>query len=44
MAISGFLLTTTLMAKGQQYSLNVGLERLGADITVVPVMMIVGTT
>ena len=37
MAISGFLLTTTLMAKGQQYSLNVGLERLGADITVVPV-------
>jgi len=37
MAISGFLLTTTLMAKGQEYSLNVGLERLGADITVVPV-------
>ena len=36
MAISGFLLTTTLMARGQQYSLNVGLERLGADITVVP--------
>ncbi len=37
MAISGFLLTTTLMAKGQEHSLNVGLERLGADITVVPV-------
>ena len=36
MAISGFLLTTTLMTKGQQYSLSVGLERLGADITVVP--------
>jgi len=37
MAISGFLLTTTLMAKGQEHSLNVGLERLGSDITVVPV-------
>jgi len=37
MAISGFLLTTTLIAKGQEYSLKVGLERLGADITVVPV-------
>lgn len=37
MAISGFLLTTTLMAKGQEHSLNVGLERLGADITIVPI-------
>jgi len=37
MAISGFLLTTTLMAKGKEHSLNVGLERLGSDITVVPV-------
>ena len=37
MAISGFLLTTTLLAKGQEYSLNVGLERLGSDIIVVPV-------
>jgi putative ABC transport system permease protein len=36
-AISGFLLITTLLAKGQQHSLNVGLERLGADIIVVPV-------
>ena len=35
-AISGFLLITTLLAKGQQHSLNVGLERLGADIIVVP--------
>lgn len=37
MAISGFLLTTTLMAKGQEHSLNVGLERLGSDITIVPI-------
>ena len=37
MGISGFLLTITLLAKGQEHSLNVGLERLGADITVVPV-------
>ena len=37
MVISGFLLTTTLLAKGQEHSLNVGLERLGADIIVVPV-------
>lgn len=36
-AISGFLLITTLLAKGQQHSLNIGLERLGADIIVVPV-------
>ncbi len=34
--ISGFLLTITLLAKGQQHSLNVGLERLGTDIIVVP--------
>ncbi len=37
MAISGFLLTTTLMAKGQEHSLNIGLERLGSDITIVPI-------
>ena len=36
MIISGCLLTTTLLAMGQQHSLNVGLERLGADIMVVP--------
>ncbi|NIS63473.1 MAG: FtsX-like permease family protein [Proteobacteria bacterium] len=35
-AISGFLLITTLLAKGEQHSLKVGLERLGADIIVVP--------
>lgn len=35
-AISGFLLITTLLAKGQQHSLKIGLERLGADIIVVP--------
>ena len=34
--ISGFLLTITLLAKGQQHSLNVGLERLGTDVIVVP--------
>ena len=37
MVISGFLLTTTVLARGQQHSLNVGLERLGSDIMVVPV-------
>ena len=37
MVISGFLLTTTVLARGQQHSLNIGLERLGSDIMVVPV-------
>ncbi len=37
MVISGCLLTITLLAVGQRHSLNVGLERLGADIMVVPV-------
>ncbi|HEX76567.1 MAG TPA: ABC transporter permease [Dehalococcoidia bacterium] len=37
MVISGFLLITILLARGQQYSLNVGLERLGSDMIIVPV-------
>jgi len=34
--ISGFLLSVTLLAKSMQHSLNVGLERMGADMIVVP--------
>jgi len=37
MLISGFLLATTLLARGQQYSLKVGLERLGSDLMIVPI-------
>lgn len=34
--VAGFFLTTTLLIKGAEYSLSRGLERLGADIIVVP--------
>ncbi len=34
--ISGFLLTVTLLTVSMQHSLNVGLERMGADMIVVP--------
>ena len=34
--LAGFFLATTLIAGGAQYSLGKGLERLGADIIVVP--------
>ncbi len=34
--VSGFLLGTTLIISGAQNSLNVGIQRLGADILVVP--------
>ena len=37
MVISGYLLATTLLAKGQQHSLKVGLERLGSDLMIVPI-------
>ena len=36
MGVAGFLLATTLVITGAQYSLNAGLKRLGADILVVP--------
>ena len=36
MGVAGFLLATTLIIAGAQYSLNSGLKRLGADILVVP--------
>ena len=36
MSMAGFLLTTTLIIAGARYSLDSGLERLGADILVVP--------
>jgi putative ABC transport system permease protein len=36
MAVTGFLLGTTLIIRGTEYSLNAGIERLGADIIVVP--------
>jgi putative ABC transport system permease protein len=36
MSVAGFLLATTLIIAGAQYSLDSGLERLGADILVVP--------
>ena len=36
MSISAFLLTVSITAKGAEYSLNVGMQRLGADIIVVP--------
>ncbi len=36
MAVAGFLLATTLIIRGSQYSLDSGLNRLGADIVVVP--------
>jgi len=36
MGLSAFLLCTTLMIKGAERSLNVGIDRLGADILVVP--------
>jgi putative ABC transport system permease protein len=36
MGVAGFLLATTLVIKGSQYSLDSGLKRLGADIIVVP--------
>lgn len=34
--IAGFLLTTTLIIRGAEHSLDMGIERLGADIVVVP--------
>lgn len=37
MLISGFLLATTLLSRGQQHSLRVGLERLGSDLMIVPI-------
>lgn len=36
MGVAGFLLATTLIIRGAEHSLNVGIERLGADIIVVP--------
>ena len=36
MGVAGFLLATTLLITGVQYSLDSGLKRLGADILVVP--------
>ena len=36
MGVAGFLLATTLIIKGAEYSLDSGLKRLGADILVVP--------
>ncbi len=36
MGVTGFLLATTLIIKGAEYSLDSGLKRLGADILVVP--------
>lgn len=36
MGVAGFFLSTTLILRGTEHSLNVGLERLGADIIVVP--------
>ena len=36
MGMAGFFLATTLIIKGAEYSLTSGLERLGADIIVVP--------
>jgi putative ABC transport system permease protein len=36
MGVTSFLLTTTLIIKGSQNSLNSGIQRLGADIVVVP--------
>ncbi len=36
MGVAGFLLMTTIIIAGARYSLDTGLERLGADILVVP--------
>lgn len=36
MGVAGFLLDTTMIIAGARYSLDSGLERLGADILVVP--------
>lgn len=36
MGVAGFLLATTIIIAGARYSLDTGLERLGADILVVP--------
>ncbi len=36
MGVAGFLLSTTLIIKGAENSLDAGLKRLGADILVVP--------
>ncbi len=36
MAVAGFLLATTIIIKGAEYSLDSGLKRLGADVLVVP--------
>ena len=36
MGVAGFFLSTTLLIRGAEHSLNAGLERLGADIIVVP--------
>jgi putative ABC transport system permease protein len=36
MGVAGFFLATTLIIRGAENSLNAGLERLGADIIVVP--------
>ena len=36
MGVAGFFLSTTLIIRGAEHSLDAGLERLGADIVVVP--------
>ena len=36
MGVAAFLLSTTLIIKGAEYSLDAGISRLGADILVVP--------
>ena len=36
LGIAGFFLSTTLIIRGAEYSLQLGLEKLGADILVVP--------
>lgn len=36
MGVAGFLVSTTLIIRGAEHSLNVGIQRLGADIVVVP--------
>lgn len=36
MGVAGLLMSTTIIIKGAQYSLDSGLQRLGADILVVP--------
>lgn len=36
MVLAAFLMGTTLLAKGMEHSLSMGMERLGSDIVVVP--------